>query len=52
MPTQWYTGRVNGIKQLTESTRQFSVDVSHENGVFQFIPGQFVTMDLPVSEKD
>ena len=51
MPTQWYTGRVNGIKQLTESTRQFSVDVSHENGVFQFIPGQFVTMDLPVSEK-
>lgn len=51
MPTHWYQGKVAEIKQLSATTRQFTVAIIEEEGVFDFLPGQFVTMDLPVSEK-
>ncbi len=51
MPVQWYNGKVVRIQQLSVSTRQFTVQIPEEDGVFHFMPGQFVTMDLPVSEK-
>jgi ferredoxin-NADP reductase len=51
MPTQWYHARVLKIEQLTAFTRQFTVEVPQDAGIFHFIPGQFITMDLPVSEK-
>lgn len=51
MPTQWYHGQVIKIDQLTDVTRQFTLRLTDDSGVFQFLPGQFVTMDLPVSDK-
>jgi ferredoxin-NADP reductase len=50
MPIRWYDATVIGIMSLTPNTRQFTLkieDVDH----FSFIPGQFITLDLPVSEK-
>ncbi|MBK9733708.1 MAG: oxidoreductase [Saprospiraceae bacterium] len=50
MPVKWYDGRVVEINQLTPFTKQFFVKLEGHD-VFDFLPGQFVTMDLPVSEK-
>ena len=49
MPVHWYEGRVIDIKEMSHTTRQFFVSVGDE--AFDFLPGQFVTMDLPVGEK-
>lgn len=49
MPVHWYEGRVIDIKKMSPTTRQFFVFVGDE--AFDFLPGQFVTMDLPVGEK-
>lgn len=49
MPVHWYEGRVIDIKQMSPTTRQYFVTVG--DGSFDFLPGQFVTMDLPVGEK-
>ena len=49
MPVHWYEGRVIDIKEMSPTTRQFFVSVGDE--AFDFLPGQFVTMDLPVGEK-
>lgn len=49
MPVHWYEGRVLDIREMSPSTRQFFVSVGEES--FNFLPGQFVTMDLPVGEK-
>jgi len=51
MPTRWYQGKVTAIKDLTAETKQFSVEIQNEEDVFDFLPGQFVTFDLPVSDK-
>lgn len=49
---QWYTGRIVDIKQQTPATRQFFLEVeTPDNTPFEFQAGQFVTMDLPISEK-
>lgn len=50
MPTVWYSGVVTKIKSLTTTIKQFTVRVD-TNSLFEFVPGQFVTMDLPVGEK-
>ncbi len=50
MPWKWYDGKVVDIRVLSPSVRQFTVDTC-EPPPFVFRPGQFVTMDLPVSEK-
>ena len=46
----WRTGKVIRIEQQTASTRRFFIQVP-ELDVFDFIPGQFVTLDLPIHEK-
>lgn len=50
MPEPWRTGKVIKIENATESTRRFWIQIP---GVerFDFKPGQFVTLDLPIHEK-
>lgn len=46
----WRIGKVIKIEQQTEATRRFFIQVP-ELEVFNFKPGQFVTLDLPIHEK-
>lgn len=46
----WRTGRVIRIEDETKTTRRFWIEVP-ELESFDFIPGQFVTLDLPIHEK-
>ncbi|MBK8621562.1 MAG: oxidoreductase [Saprospiraceae bacterium] len=50
MPTKWYESEVVSIKKLSPDTKEFVVKIPGEE-IFIFVPGQFVTMDLPVGEK-
>ncbi len=46
----WRTGTITRIENETQNTRRFWIQVSEiEN--FDFAPGQFVTLDLPIHEK-
>ena len=50
MALPWQTGKVIRIENATSLTRRFWIElVSGEP--FQFEPGQFVTLDLPIHEK-
>lgn len=46
----WRTGIVNRIEDETKDTRRFWIEVPEMDN-FDFIPGQFVTLDLPIHEK-
>jgi CDP-4-dehydro-6-deoxyglucose reductase len=46
----WRTGKVIKIVQETHNTRRFYIQIP-ELEKFDFIPGQFVTLDLPIHEK-
>jgi ferredoxin-NADP reductase len=46
----WQTGKVTRIEQETPSTRRFWIQLPALES-FQFKPGQFVTLDLPIHEK-
>jgi ferredoxin-NADP reductase len=46
----WRTGKVIKIEQQTSNTRRFFIQIP-ELAVFDFTPGQFVTLDLPIHEK-
>ena len=46
----WQTGKITRIENETKSTRRFWIQVL-ETEVFDFKPGQFVTLDLPIHEK-
>lgn len=46
----WRTGQVIKIENETADTRRFWIRVP-EMDSFDFIPGQFVTLDLPIHEK-
>jgi CDP-4-dehydro-6-deoxyglucose reductase len=46
----WLIGKVIRIKDETKDTRRFWIEVP-ELDKFIFIPGQFVTIDLPIHEK-
>ena len=46
----WRTGKVIRIEDETKTTRRFWIEVP-ELTSFDFIPGQFVTLDLPIHEK-
>lgn len=48
MPTKWYTGKVVDIRDASPTVRLFYLQTEEE---FTFIPGQFITVDLPISEK-
>ena len=46
----WQTGKVIRLEDETYNTRRFWIEVQDEE-TFNFIPGQFVTLDLPIHEK-
>lgn len=46
----WRTGKVIDIIQETYNTRRFVIEIP-ELEKFDFIPGQFITFDLPIDEK-
>jgi len=50
MPLVWNTAVITGIEQASPNTRRFFISV---DGVeqFDFKPGQFVTLDLPIHEQ-
>jgi ferredoxin-NADP reductase len=49
-PQPWRTGKVIRIENETNSTRRYWIEVP-ELESFDFTPGQFVTLDLPIHEK-
>lgn len=46
----WQKGTVVCIEQQTPNTKRFFIEAT-EQKVFNFVPGQFVTLDLPIHEK-
>jgi CDP-4-dehydro-6-deoxyglucose reductase len=44
----WQQGKVIAIEQAAPATKKFFIEV---NEVFNFEPGQFVTLDLPIHEQ-
>lgn len=50
MPTTWYEGKIRKIETIAPEVRQFTVEVP-ELDCFQFSPGQFITLDLPIGDK-
>lgn len=50
MLLQWQTGIVRKIEQVTHNTRRYWVALPETPG-FHFIPGQFVTLELPIDER-
>jgi ferredoxin-NADP reductase len=46
----WRNGKVIRIENETPTTRRFWFEIS-DTTAFDFIPGQFVTLDLPIHEK-
>ena len=46
----WRTGKVIRIENETYNTRRFWIQIP-ELEKFDFIPGQFITLDLPIHEK-
>ena len=46
----WRKGKVTRIEDHTYNTKRFWIEVQ-EMEKFDFIPGQFVTLDLPIHEK-
>src|SRR5215831_16547641 len=50
MAEPWRTGKVIKIENVAEATRRFWIQIP-ELECFDFKPGQFVTLDLPIHEK-
>ena len=50
MPEPWRKGRFIRIEKMTEATWRFWIEIP-ELEKFDFKPGQFVTLDLPIHEK-
>jgi ferredoxin-NADP reductase len=50
MPTTWYDANVINIQTASPNTRRFWVEIPNVE-TFNFKPGQFVTMDLPIGDK-
>lgn len=50
MPWKWYDSKVIRIEDESPQTKRFWLEIEGEEA-FDFTAGQFVTMDLPISEK-
>src|SRR3954464_14470333 len=50
MVQPWRTGKVIRIEDETAATKRFWIQVPEVES-FDFLPGQFVTLDLPIHEK-
>jgi CDP-4-dehydro-6-deoxyglucose reductase len=46
----WLTGKIIRIENETSDTKRFWIEVAGVSS-FDFVPGQFVTLDLPIDEK-
>ena len=46
----WRQGIITKIENITTSTRRFWIQIPEVDD-FDFIPGQFVTLDLPIHEQ-
>jgi ferredoxin-NADP reductase len=46
----WRTGKIIRIDEYTPNTKRFWIEVPDSDN-FNFTPGQFVTLDLPIHEK-
>lgn len=50
MPQPWQTGKIIRIENETNQTRRFWIELPSVSS-FDFQPGQFVTLDLPIHER-
>ncbi len=50
MPTTWYTAKIIKIEEIAPNVKSFTLEVCDVEK-FDFKPGQFITLDLPVSDK-
>ena len=50
MARKWYDSKVIRIEKETPLTKRFWLEIEDEEN-FDFIAGQFITMDLPISKK-
>ncbi|GLR16557.1 ferredoxin--NADP reductase [Portibacter lacus] len=50
MAWKWYDSKVIEIREMTPTVKQFFLEVD-EVADFDFFAGQFITLDLPISEK-
>ncbi len=50
MVQQWQTGVVKRVEQVTHNTKRYWVELP-DTPHFNFVPGQFVTLDLPIDER-
>src|ERR1700750_2306986 len=50
MPEPWRTGTFTRIEELIPGTRRFWIKIPEVEN-FNFKPGQFVTLDLPIHEQ-
>ena len=50
MPTKWYDATVFAVEDLSPNVRLFRLQIESEER-FEFLPGQFITLDLPVGDK-
>jgi CDP-4-dehydro-6-deoxyglucose reductase len=47
---KWYQGKVTRIENAGDNTKRFWIDTGDIDN-FNFKPGQFITLDLPIGEK-
>src|ERR1051326_7201247 len=50
MALPWQTGKITKIEDETPNTKRFWIELPSQTS-FDFKPGQFVTIDLPIHEK-
>lgn len=50
-PSLWKKGLVNDIRDIAPETKRYFIAIP-ELEAFDFIPGQFVTLDLPIGERN
>lgn len=50
MPRKWYDGKLITVQQIGSQTRHFTLQLDDDE-VFDYKPGQFITMDLPTGDK-
>ena len=50
MPEPWRTGKFTRIEKINEATWRFWIEIP-ELERFDFKPGQFITLDLPIGDK-
>lgn len=49
MPWKWYEKELVKVEDYNDTVKRFWIDMGEQ--VIDFQPGQFITMDLPISEK-